>query len=64
MSETPWVIIGCGKSKVDHPAPAGDLYTGAYVRNVPYNPFKGIAPHDGMGYQMQLMTANFGRMPA
>lgn len=152
------MIIGCGKSKVDHPAPAGDLYTGSYVRNcvawarsvtdeahvlilsakyglvpitrviapytasfavgrgfaksdrhlweepcppsairrqiaalgipagrvillagkdyarvlteasrgtlVPYNPFKGIAPDDRIGYQMHLMKDHHGRMPA
>lgn len=29
----------------------------------PFNPFCGIAPDDRIGYQMQLMTANSGRMP-
>ena len=28
----PWVIIGCGKAKQAAPAPAGDLYTSAYIR--------------------------------
>lgn len=33
MTTTPWVIIGCGKGKRPHPAPAADLYTGSYIRN-------------------------------
>ncbi|MBF6332403.1 DUF6884 domain-containing protein [Nocardia transvalensis] len=29
MNEPPWVIISCGAAKLDRPAPAGQLYTGA-----------------------------------
>ena len=32
MSNPEWVIIGCGKGKKPRPAPAADLYTGAYIK--------------------------------
>jgi hypothetical protein len=31
-SDAPILLLGCGKSKLDHPAPAGDLYTGPVFR--------------------------------
>ncbi|SLG40111.1 Uncharacterised protein [Mycobacteroides abscessus subsp. abscessus] len=33
MSGSPWVVISCGAAKLDHPAPAGQLYIGGLFKD-------------------------------
>lgn len=55
MTAAPLVLVGCGAAKLDHAAPAADLYTGQHFRAALATAVA-IAPH----HRILILSARYG----